>query len=291
MPVIELDGQLHEFPDDFTDADIAAALESIAPAPTPTGPQAQSTTGLPETMVGLRAAGTVAPAVGRGAARFVANHPAGVQKAISVGMTGLGGTLGGVLGSGFGPTGGIVGALTGAAAKGLTPTQANIREWAGRGMGEAPEVAKSAGRAQGIQEYIKKTSGLKVEPAHILERAKGLPAGEAYAESQGRELLKILGPDEKVVLGPTAPATPKPPSTTGRLITRGAGAAKTGLSAVGKALNAVSGPIAMTDLAQTIEPTRQDIGVMGIGKSVDVPGMHPTAFEQLRQAILSRLGY
>jgi hypothetical protein len=253
----------------------ASFVASQQAAPPEQEPQGSG--GASMTLGAMRAA----PAAGRGVARFAANHPAGVQKAISVGMTGLGSSLGAGIGSVFSPLGAVPGALAGAAAKGLTPTQANIREWAGRGMGEAPDVAKAAGRAQGIQEYIKNTSGIKVDPAHILERAKGLPAGEAYTKSQGRELLKILGPDERVVLGPTAEAAPKAPGAAARLATQGGGAIRTGLRTAGKALSAVSGPMAMTDFAQTVEPNRTDIGVMGIGAQQPTP--HGAELDQLNQ--------
>lgn len=309
MPVIEIDGQLHEFPDDFTDADIAAALGGGEAAPE----QESDGSGIPgaSASVGaLRAAGAVAPAAGRGVARFAANHPVGTQKAIGAGMTALASGVGAGVGSMFGPVGTLAGAVSGGAVRGMTPTQQAIREWAGRGMGETADVAKAAGRAQGIQEYIKNTSGYKVNPAHILERANGLPAAENYAKSQGRELLKVLGADGRVAAGPTADVAQKAPGVAGRLVTKGAGAAKTGLGVASKALSAVSGPMAMTDLAQTIEPNRRDIGVMGIGASQPDPTAEQTQqidtqnkqameqrlaaqaqqWQQVRAAILQRLG-
>jgi len=289
------------------DDPFAAFAETAPPEEEPTGAEIP---GASATMGALRAGAAVAPMAGRSLARFAANHPAGTQKTIGAGMTALASGVGGAIGSVFGPTGTIAGALGGGMIRGLTPTQANIREWAGRGMGEAKDVAKEAGRAVGIQEYIKSTSGLKVPASDILERAKGLPAAENYAKAQGRELLKILGPDGSVVRGPTAPAIPKAPSLGGRLVTGGAGVAKRGLSAASKVLGAVSGPIAMTDLAQTLEPTRTDIGVMGIGASQPDPSGEALAQidarnkqqmearlaaqqaqrERIREAILSGLG-
>lgn len=216
------------------------------------------------------------PAALQATARGVANHPSAVQKGIGAGMTALTSGLGYSVAD-------IPGAIAGGFIRGLTPKQETIRRVSGRLAGESREVADDAARALGIQNYIKETSGVKVKPTDILSRPQGLPAGESYAKSQGRDLLKILGPDGNVVSGPTAPATPAKPRPSGRLLTRGA-------SAVGRGLSALSGPVGITDLAQTIEPTRRDIGVMGIGKSVDVPGMHPTAFAQLRAAILAKLG-
>lgn len=291
MPVYEVelaDGRTFEVEADTppSEADVLAAIGSQTAEPSaPAGPQEQGTTGAPETITGVRHG---APATIRTTGRFVANHPSGVQKTIGAGMTALSGTIGAGLGSMVGgPTGAVVGALAGGSVRGLTPTQQTIREMSGRMAGEAPHVAKEAGRAVGIQEYIKNTSGLKVKPSDILERPHGLPAAESYAKSQGRDILKILGPDGNVAVGPTTPSTPAKPRVGGRLLTKAA----RGAGAVGRGLAAVSGPMGITDLAQTIEPTRQDIGVMGIGKSVNVPGMHPTALEQLRQAILQRLGY
>ena len=278
--IVEIDGQQYEFPDDASESEIAEALGGMT-APPEQEPDGSGIPGASATVGALRAAGAAAPAAGRGVARFAANHPAGVQKAIGAGMTALSSGVGAGIGSLLGPVGTIAGAVGGGAVRGLTPTQANIREWAGRGMGETADVAKAAGRAQGIQEYIKNTSGYKVPASDILERSKGLPAAENYTKSAGRELLKILGPDGQVELGPTGRSVSKAPSTAGRLVTKGAGAVGRGLSAVGKGLAAVSGPMAMTDLAQTIEPTRTDIGVMGIGAQQPTP--QGAELEQLNQ--------
>ena len=281
--IVEIDGQQYEFPDDASESEIAEALGGMT-APPEQEPDGSGIPGASATVGALRGAGAAAPAAGRGVARFAANHPGGIQRVIGAGTTAIGGAIGGGVGAalGGGPIGGTVGAMSGAlASRGLTPTQANIREWAGRGMGEAPDVAKAAGRAQGIQEYIKNTSGYKVPASDILERSKGLPAAENYTKSAGRELLKILGPDGQVELGPTGRSVSKAPSTAGRLVTKGAGAVGRGLSAVGKGLAAVSGPMAMTDLAQTIEPTRTDIGVMGIGAQQPTP--QGAELEQLNQ--------
>jgi len=212
-------------------------------------------------------------------ARFAANHPAGVQKAIGAGMTALSSGVGAGIGSLLGPVGTIAGAVGGGAVRGLTPTQANIREWAGRGMGETADVAKAAGRAQGIQEYIKNTSGYKVNPADILERPHGLPAAKSYAKSQGRDIMELVGPNHEVVSGPTARAV-EAAKPAGR-VAKAANVAGKAAGIGGRILSAISGPMAMTDLAQTIEPTRTDIGVMGIGAQQPTP--QGAELEQLNQ--------
>ena len=56
---------------------------------------------------------------------------------------------------------------------------------------------------------------------------------------------------------------------------------------IGKALSAVSGPIGMTDFAQTVEPDRRDIGVMGIGASQPDPS--GDALSQINQRNVSAM--
>lgn len=57
------------------------------------------------------------------------------------------------------------------------------------------------------------------------------------------------------------------------------------LQAIAPAASALSGAAGVGDLAQMAEPTRKDIGFLGIGKSVDVPGAEPPWLN----AVLGRL--
>ena len=54
-------------------------------------------------------------------------------------------------------------------------------------------------------------------------------------------------------------------------------------------LSTLAGPQSVLDLAQMAEPTRQDIGFLGMGKSVDVPGAKPPVINALIAAIRKRL--
>lgn len=233
----------------------------------------QGTTGAPEAIQGVRHG---APAAIRTMGRFAAKHPAGTQKAIGAGIS----TIAGGIGAGVG---GVPGAVVGASIRGVTPAQSVIRETAGRMAGEAPAVAKNAGRALGVINYAKETPGLMLGTKDLASTGVATKALDSYADSMGQRVVRVLGPDGKVVIGPEAPPKPKAPSRVG-------GALRTSVSGIGRALSAVSGPMGMTDFAQTVEPNRRDIGVMGIGRSVDVPGAHPPALNQLRDYIMAKLG-
>lgn len=58
---------------------------------------------------------------------------------------------------------------------------------------------------------------------------------------------------------------------------------------VAQMVGRLAGPQGLGDLAQMAEPERQDIGFLGMGKSVDVPGAHPpllnAAYGKARDAI------
>lgn len=204
-----------------------------------------------------------AKATTKAAGRFAANHPSATQKMINAGVRLAASGVGGA-------TAGVPGAIAGLAVAGVTPKQETIRTVGGRMAGESKPVAEAAGKALGIQNYIKTTSGVKVNPMDILTRSKGLPAAEHYAESMGRELLKLYGPDGRVVAGPTA-AAPVAEKAAPGLASRAASGVTEQLGKLLPLLSKLQGATAITDLAQTAEPTRSDIGVMGIGASQPDP--------------------
>lgn len=298
MPIYEVelaDGRVFEVDSDQppTEQDVLASLGGSAPEPTAAAPspEEQGSGGASATIGALR----TGPAIKQGIGRFAANHPAATQKAIGAGISTAAGGVGAAVG-------GVPGAVVGASIRGVTPTQAAIREGAGRMAGEAPAVARNAGRAVAVANYGKEM-GLPVKPTDLISTGTPAKGFDAYADSMGQRAPRVLDQYGKVVYGPEAPPKPK---TGGRLLT----GAKAGAGAVARGLAAISGPVGMTDLAQTIEPHRRDIGVMGIGSSVPDPspgelahinqrniqGVHDRQaqqaqqWEQLRAAILSRLG-
>lgn len=54
-------------------------------------------------------------------------------------------------------------------------------------------------------------------------------------------------------------------------------------------LSTLSGAQGVGDLAQMADPSRQDIGTLGIGKTVNVPGMHPAVINALADKIRSAI--
>lgn len=259
MPVYEItlsDGRTFEVESDAppSEQDVMSALPTMGTnPPTASTPEEQGSGGPSATIAAARGV----PAAIRSVGRFAANHPAGTQKAIGAGIS----TVAGGIGAGVG---GVPGAVVGASIRGVTPAQSAIRETAGRMAGEAPTVAKNAGRALGVINYAKETPGLHVGTKDLVSTGNPTKALDSYADSMGQKVVRILGPDGKVVIGPEAPKpTPKP--------SRVGGAIRTGASGIGRVLSAIAGPVGMTDLAQTIEPTRRDIGVMGIGASQPDP--------------------
>ena len=56
-----------------------------------------------------------------------------------------------------------------------------------------------------------------------------------------------------------------------------------------QALNTLSGAEGLGGLAQMAEPTRQDIGFLGIGPSVDVPGASPAILNRLASYLRGQL--
>ena len=275
MPTYEIelsDGRVFEVESDAppSEADVMAALPTLGSQQPTSGmgrdPEPQGSGGATAAVMGARGV----PAAIRTAGRFAANHPSGVQKTIGAGTTAAASLIGGAIGSGAGPTGAIAGALGGGMVRGLTPTQAGIRETAGRMAGEAPDVARTAGRAVGVANYGNEM-GLKVKPTGLISTGEASRAFDNYADANGLKAPRILEPTSssdpragRVIYGPEAPPKPTAPSRTGRIVTSGA-------RGIGKALSAVSGPIGMTDFAQTVEPDRRDIGVMGIGASQPDP--------------------
>jgi hypothetical protein len=278
MPIFEVelsDGRVFEVESDAppSQQDVMAALGPAAPpesAPAP--PEEQGSGGASATLAGARAL----PALKQGVARFAANHPAATQKIIGAGISTAAGGVGATVG-------GVPGAVVGASIRGVTPAQTVIRETAGRMAGEAPAVAQNAARALGIQNYAKETTGLRLKPTDIIPKPNAANALEHYANSMEKGVLRLYGPSGEVVSGPNAvsriPTKPAP----GMLRTAG--------GAVARGLAKLSGPVAMTDLAQTLEPTRTDIGVMGIGASQPDPSGEDLAQLDARnkQAMQGRL--
>lgn len=228
-----------------------------------------SSSGAASALVG---AARVAPTAGRILARTAANHPAATQRLMNATVRGAAATVGAHFG-------GTPGAIAGATFGGVVPKQSTIREVAGRLAGEAPDVAATAGRALGLQNYAQHTYGIDVDPEYILERPAEL--GKAitnYAQKGGRDVLQLFGPDNKVVVGPTAPEATAPSR-----LANAAGKVTTGGRLIARTLQKLAplqGAVAMTDLAQTAEPNRQDIGVIGMSLH---PEPAPPAPDELRQ--------
>lgn len=196
------------------------------------------------------------PAMVQGTAQWVANHPAAAQKIGNAGVTAVAASAGGAIG-------GVPGAIAGGTIRGVAPTQATIREVAGRMAGETPAVAANSGRALGVQNYVRETTGLKVRPNSIVSTGEPARAADNFADSMGQRIVRILGPDGKVVVGPEAEMAAKAMAKPG-IIARAS-------KAVGKVVSPLAplqGALAMTDLAQMAEPNRHDIGMMGVGHSL-----------------------
>lgn len=211
------------------------------------------------------------PAIVQGGARFAAGHPAAAQKMINAGVTGVAATTGGILG-------GTPGAIAGGAIRGVAPSQAAIRETAGRMIGETPAVAKGAGRAMGVVHFAKETAGLKIDPTGLTSTGNPARAVDNFADSMGQKVVRILDPYGKVVVGPEAAAATKP-----SLVSRALTGASYGGDILSKILSHISGPIAMGDLAQAAEPTRRDIGFLGLGKSLkpeEIQALEEAAFRK-----------
>lgn len=285
---VELDGKQYDIEGDHapSEAEARAAVGSSQPA----APPAQDPSGpMPSLAVG--ALRTV-PALGRATARVAAAHPAATQKIIGAGISTAAGGAGAMVG-------GVPGAVVGASIRGVTPTQAAIRQTAGQLGGETPAVATNAARALGIQNYAKETTGLRVAPGDIIPKPNAANALEHYANAQERGILRLYGPDGTVVSGPEAIAR-LPDAAAPGAVQRIAGRAS-------RVLAPLQAAVGVTDLAQIAEPNRRDIGMAGMGASVTPADlqMTPAQFDQyqqahppllnamagrLRAAILARLG-
>ncbi len=232
-----------------SEANIATVIHGYQPP----APEEQGSGGATAAVLAARGV----PALASGAARMVANHPAAAQKVIGATASSVAGGIGAAVGGG-------PGALVGASIRGVTPAQTTIRQVAGRMAGETPAVASNAARALGIQNYAKEVTGLKVAPTDIIPHPNAANALEHYANAQERGILRLYGPSGEVVSGPEAVARIPSRAIPGRLA-QAAGK-------VGKVLGPLSAATAVTDFAQTVEPTRRDIGVMGIGGHPDHVG-------------------
>jgi hypothetical protein len=246
MPEIEYNGEVHHFPDDFTDDDIADALAQLDLQ------TFESPTGAGTAIPLAAATGRAVPGMMQGAARFAANHPAATQKVIGAGISAGAGGVGAAVG-------GVPGAVVGASIRGVTPAQTVIRETAGRMAGETPQVAQNAARTLGIQNYAKELTGARIPAADIINKPNAANAIEGYANSLEKGILRLYGPDGQVVSGPNK-VLERAPAVRGGTIAKIA-------APVAKVLGPLSAMTGITDFAQTVEPGRTDIGIAGIGKS------------------------
>lgn len=264
--IVDAHGQEHIFPDGFDPKQAAAIVRQRTAQQEPPQPSGGPTAAL----IAARSAPTVARATTRPVAGFVARHPALTQKVIGAGASTAAGGTGAAIG-------GVPGAVVGASIRGVTPAQTTIREVAGRWAGEAPAVSRDAAKALAIQNYAKETSGLRLRPTDIIPKPTPANALEHYANSMERGILRLYGPHGEVVSGPSA-ATEIPR----RAATSPARRAIGGLMRIAAPL---SGAMTVTDFAQAMEPTRRDIGVMGIGRTLDADDlrMSPEAYEQYRR--------
>lgn len=214
--------------------------------------QPPSGTGTP-TGVAMAARGV--PGIIKVGARGVAANPAYAQKIINAGTTATAAAIGGNIG-------GIPGALAGGAVKGMAPSQAGLRESAGRILGEAPDAARTAGRATGTVNYAKEMAGMRLAPTDLISTGDAARAVDAQAEANGLKVVRLYGADGKVAIGPEAPVATQPAARPGIM-----GRTAEKVARVAPALARVSGVTAVGDLAQAVEPNRRDIGVLGIGAS------------------------
>lgn len=241
---------LVEFPDSMTPDEINAAAKRLHDEANVPAPELEGSGGATATATMARGI----PAGIRTAARAVANHPAATQKAIGAGIS----TAAGGVGAGIG---GVPGAVVGASIRGVTPTQAAIREAAGRLAGEAPQVARDAGRAVAVANYATE-AGLPLKANQVVSTGNAARALDSYAESMGQRVPRILDQYGKVVVGPEA--APVVAKAGPGMLTRAA-------SGLAKILGPLSAATGVTDFAQTVEPDRHDIGVAGIGWSQPNP--------------------
>lgn len=278
-------GTEHVFPAGF-DPQRAAQIvrEGAGAAPveksgTPVGTATAVTTGLKTGLV---------PAV-QGTARIVADHPRAAQQAINTVSRAATGAIGAEIG-------GVPGAVVGASLHGLTPTQGTLRTVAGEIAGETPQAASAAGRAQAIINYARE-QGVKLASSHVIPSTEN-PALDNYAASQGSKILRLYAPTGPAgtpgagvqVVGPMTP-TDAPTSMIAKALPK-----------VARGLGYLNAATGVTDLAQMAEPKRQDIGIMGIGRSVPHDDAHPAVLNALgtktlngvaalRAALLARMGH
>lgn len=256
-----------------SEQDVMQALGSGAPEPAPK--EDQGSGGATAAVSAAR----MAPAALQLAARAAANHPAATQKIIGAGIS----TGASAVGAGIG---GVPGAVVGASIRGVTPAQAVIRETAGRLAGETPAVASAAGKAQSVIEYAKPL-GYRLKPSDLAAAPEIETQLRNFAGSAGQKVVQLYGPEGTIVNGGKDVAGAR--FAPGPMVNGAVSAAEPGIMSktltAAKALSRILAPIqgatAMTDLAQAAEPTRTDIGVMGIGKSQPTPTMTP---EQIQQA-------
>jgi hypothetical protein len=221
------------------------------------------------------AAARALPAAGRLLGRFAADHPAATQKVIGAGVSTVAGGIGGAVG-------GVPGAVVGASIRGVTPTQAAIREGAGRLAGETPQIARNAGRAVAVANYATE-AGLPLKPAQLVSTGDAASAIDHYAQSMGQRIPRVLDQYGKVVVGPeAAPVVKAGP----RLIARTA-------SGLARVLAPVSAATGITDFAQAVEPNRHDIGVAGLSfgtpRSDEERAEHPALLNLLASRIRTAL--
>jgi hypothetical protein len=79
---------------------------------------------------------------------------------------------------------------------------------------------------------------------------------------------------------------------TGKLLQNMAEPVAKGLRAAvpyAEAAGRLAGPQSLLDLAQMAEPNRRDIGFLGLGSSVDVPGAEPPVLNELYRRLMAKI--
>lgn len=74
----------------------------------------------------------------------------------------------------------------------------------------------------------------------------------------------------------------------GKLMQKAAAPVASGLSAIAPIAHQLSGVAGVGDLAQMAEPNRRDIGFLGVGPSVHVPGAEPPVLNRLAAYLRGR---
>lgn len=213
MKRIEFEGKVHEFPDDFTDADISKALGGNTPATQPTAPPAQAGGGLLNYILygGPRSSGKMEPDTGS-LGDYIPHPPrpsATTLATMSIPGTGLIPALARIGTSAVGRGGG-------AAMAGEDPAQAALHGglWQAAGEAAAPiaaPVLRGAGRVAGtIADYIPGLGSVRAltraaESLAASQRAATQPMPAVHQANNFANPVTLYGPSGQVVSNTTAP--------------------------------------------------------------------------------------